>query len=249
MQLFSTGYILFLSILVASITIITYQNPSTYSIISHPYPYSHTNCSPSATASKTVILEASLSSNNNCNPCYAVDEDIITLTFTTAKPSNLPPKIPYPNPNESSSRPLLILNPTQDYRHFICVFSVQNGSICDQNTVTIRQLLSYLFDGNFIYYGTDSQITYYAPITYTYQIEQLSQDRFLLDIQSNHPVQLIAPTRFATDSGSYFSVSVIDVAGNGPCCLTIPLEDSQVLLYNLGSTGNSCIGSPLISKE
>ncbi|MBO5237152.1 MAG: hypothetical protein J6B50_00055 [Lachnospiraceae bacterium] len=243
------------------------KNPGT-SVIGTPCS------SPTSTSSPTVILEASIFSNNNCGPCYAIDEDLITFSFTTATPCQLPAQLSYPSSADSTqsgvcnltnSCTMLLLNPKQDYRHWLCVFRIKNGVLPDQYTITAYQLLDCIFNGDYCYYGNNPRVTYFAPIEYTYRIRPLtasdnpailsesgnlsSVQFYLLEFNSNHPVQFLMPERISNEKENYWSVSVIDAAGNGPCCITIPLEDTEFLLYNLSNMENDCTVFPSFSNE
>lgn len=144
-----------------------------------------------------------------------------------------------------------------DLRHWTLTFRIQNGLLPDQSTITIQTLLYWIFGENYRYYGKSDAITYYAPIHLSYQrssTDHFSTDHsstnhsstnrsfsgtispdssFSFSITANHSLIFLPPEQFITDNGIFWTVSVIDEAGNGPCCISIALESQDTLLYNL----------------
>lgn len=195
-----------------------------------------------------TIWELDISSNNNCNSSYAVDNDWIICTFTTMEPCFLMPVsiALFPSWTDSCTTygsdnpPCQLFHPENDFRHWTCIYQIQNGDIPDQTRITARYFLEEIFHGNYRYYGSNPAVTYYAPIHYSFTLLPLEENittlsantNMQLEIISNHSIDFLPPETFKTDTGTYWSVSVIDQAGNGPCCITISLEDNCCLLYN-----------------
>lgn len=172
---------------------------------------------------------------------------------TTSAMSFTIPVNPLPFPSSSKRTTLYLLNPLQDGRHWICSFPIQNGYLPDQTSLQACQLLNCIFQNGYQYYGRNPCVTYYAPINFQYQITSLDSDAMaspmlsenhtsfdfeILEITSNHPVQLLPPYQYQTESGQVWEFSMIDAAGNGPCAITFLLEDTDVLLYNLTNSEN-----------
>lgn len=195
-----------------------------------------------------TIWNLSISSTNNCNPAYAVDNDRIICTFTTMNPCILvSDSIPFFSVQSDScissgfKKPqCLFFHPENDFRHWTCVYQIQNGDFPDQTSITARFFLEKIFHGNYRYYGPNPAVTYYAPIRYSFTLSGTNETRIIytsgddiqLKITSNHPIEFLPPEEFNVGSRTYWSVSIIDQAGNGPCCITISLEDNSCLLYN-----------------
>lgn len=195
-----------------------------------------------------TIWDLDIASNNNCNSAYAVDNDRIICTFTTMKPCFLiPASISLfssdsgPCISSESGKPYFVLfHPENDFRHWTCIYQIQNGDVPDQTSITARSFLDGIFHEGYRYYGPNPAVTYYAPIRCSFTLDYPEKNRNItaangdiqLEIISNHPIDFLPPEEFKADTGTYWSVSVIDQAGNGPCCITISLEDSCCLLYN-----------------
>lgn len=195
-----------------------------------------------------ILLEASVSSSNRCSPSYAIDNDRIICTFTTLKPwfpsspaLYLPTSQQLPSPcRRSVPTPYVLSHPPNDFRHWTCIDSIQNGEVPDQTPITVYSFLDRIFDGAYRYDGPDSAVTYYAPLHYSYLLhypedtdENTSQDTPLqLEIISNHSMEFLPYETYEAGTGTYWSLPVIDAAGNGPCCIIISLEDADFLLYN-----------------
>ncbi len=175
-----------------------------------------------------------------------------TINTSSAMSLTIPVNsLPFPSPNKGTT--LYLLNPLQDGRHWICSFSIQTGYLPDQASIQACQILNCIFQNGYQYYGRNPCITYFAPILFHYQITSLDSDAMdspmlpenhtafnykILEITSNHPVKLLPPYQYQTESGQVWEFSMIDAAGNGPCAITFLLEDTDVLLYNLTNSEN-----------
>lgn len=199
-----------------------------------------------------TILELSIASDNNCNSAYAIDNDLIICEFTTLEPCYLTsaaeppasgylrllPSLPSPDPH------CILFHPPNDFLHWTCIYRIQNGDVPDQLPITGRSFLDWLFDGNYRYYGTDPAVIYYAPIHYSFTVSYVdtangnlsSRPAVQLEIRSNHPIEFLPYEDFISEGRAYRSIPVIDTAGNGPCCITISLEDTGSILYNFNRT-------------
>ncbi len=202
--------------------------------------------SPAATVSEQIpiITEVTLNSNNLCNPGYAIAGDRITCTFTTIRPCNLtfsPDNTtikPPPAANSAPETSPLLTNPFGNQTHWICTFTIPEGMIPDQSIITGKDILNKLFPGGYLYYGENPSIIYYAPLRIDYQCVPVFPQSHFLHIKSNHPVELLPPDYYRDERGYFCCISLIDVAGNGPLGITIPLEAGDILLYNLNDTEN-----------
>ncbi len=179
-------------------------------------------------AEPVLILSAECISNNLCRPDYLIDNDRITLQFTTKLPCQ---------PFKDGS--WYLFNPQNDSRHWVCVFFISNGLLEDQQQLFLTDLLKLLFP-SFQYYGTNPSLIYFAPLSLNYSLTSSSSPDstdtsacYLLTLYTNHKAQLLPPQEVLTESGVCKEFSVIDAAGNGPCCIRILLEDNAILLYNL----------------
>lgn len=170
-----------------------------------------------------LILSASCSSSNLCNPSYLIDNDNIILQFETAAPCQ-----------PASGSFWYLFNPQNDNRHFTCIFLISHGLLSDQQVLLLTDLLYLLFP-KYQYYGANPALTYFAPLTLSYSFFPLPNliSHYQLTLTPNHAAHLLSPQQVYTESGFYQEFSVIDAAGNGPCCIRIPLEDNAILLYNL----------------
>lgn len=171
-------------------------------------------------SSLPTVISLQLYSSNLCNPSFAVDNDLITCEFTLANPCYL---------LEDFDMPVGYLFHMQpDLRHWSFVFRIQNGCLPDQAKITADALLNQLFNGNYRYFGNCNDITYFAPIEISYQASEST-----FEIHGNHSLLFLPPEQITIENKDFWSVSVIDAAGNGPCCITVPLESPDTLLYNL----------------
>ena len=195
-----------------------------------------------------TVWELDISSNNNCNSAYAVDNDRIICTFTTMEPcfpipafTSLFSSRSGPCISSESEKPhFLLFHPENDFRHWTCIYQIQNGDVPDQTSIMARFFLDEIFHEGYRHYGPNPAVTYYAPIRFSFTIHYPEKNKNItavnrdiqLEIISNHPIDFLPPEEFKADTRTCWSVSVIDQAGNGPCCITISLEDNCCLLYN-----------------
>lgn len=201
-----------------------------------------------------TILELSIFSSNLCNSAYAIDNDLIICCFTTMKPCFLtPPPAHDPTtasqPQTVSHAPdtsYILCNPQHDFRHWFCIYRIQNGEVPDQTLITAQAVLDQIFREGYRYYGRNPSVRYFAPIQYSVSYpapanhDLMADSAFQITIRSNHPLEFLTPEIYRTESAAFWTVSVIDAAGNGPCCIMIPLEDADILLYNFKNVKDNC---------
>lgn len=177
-----------------------------------------------------VILELRLFSSNNCHTSYAIDCDQITLEFTTATPC-------YSLLSIWLEEGTLLCNPIGDFQHWSYHFEIQNHDLQDQECLRAETLLYRLFPNGYLYYGSNPSITYFAPLELCYSVYPFDEDQNLpiatdtpmLKLYANHPVQFLQPETFEQNGVLYLGLSIIDQAGNGPCCVVVPLNREQLL--------------------
>lgn len=186
-----------------------------------------------------TVLELQLYSSNACDPLLAVDNDQIICEFTLAEPCLLHFKS---TADHEASGYLYCMQP--DLQHWRFIFRIQNGLLPDQGRIRARSLLNWIFCGNYRYYGTCNDILYLAPLEITFQVSrpdtqatqwQTSPVYLTVTVTGNHSLIFLPPEQIYTEAGCAWTISVIDAGGNGPCCITVPLESPDTLLYNLTS--------------
>lgn len=177
-----------------------------------------------------VILDLRLFSNNNCHSSYAIDCDRITLEFTTATPC-------YSLRSVRPEDDVLLCNPSGDLRHWSYHFEIQYHDLPDQECLRAETLLNRLFPNGYLYYGSNPSITYFAPLELSYsvypfdreQILPIATDTPMLKLYANHPVRFLQSETFEQNGVCYLGISIIDQAGNGPCCVVVPLDREQLI--------------------
>lgn len=216
-----------------------------------------------------TILELQLYSNNACSSHLAVDNDRITCEFTLAEPCydiNLltgnfaspgylfctrPDRrhwcfvLPiqnacYPDQSRITADTLL----SQIFPETYCYYGACND-ITYLAPINIHYQISHL-DSSFrsrqvpaLSPAPSPDVPFVSissrPLTSTLQAEP----NYSITITGNHPLIFLPPEQIFTETECCWSISVIDEGGNGPCCITIPLESPDTLLYNLTSL-DSC---------
>lgn len=212
-----------------------------------------------------TILELQLFSNNACNPLLAVDNDQVILEFTLAAPcysgAISSPIFPLPGylfclrpdlrhwcfvfqiqngwlPDQSriTAEGLLRQIFSGHYRYY--------GSCNAITYLAPIEAACQVFDSDSRLLPPTASASLLPPPPDISSISvsgQAPSSSLLHDpvcsivVTGNHALTFLSPEQIHTKTGSYWTISVTDEGGNGLCCITVPLESPETLLYNLTS--------------
>lgn len=185
-----------------------------------------------------IISELSFSSTNLCHPTYAIDTDIISLSFTTSKPLFL-------HNHLWNSQLLQIISLDSSNTHWNITWQVSSNTLLDGQILTATDWLNAIFSKDeYVINSTNGRasiqqsIQYFAPIEVeaisftphtSWQCMNLNSALSPLYLQVNHPVSIVSSTIHTESTPTYltseqesmqaqyiYSFSIIDAAGNGP---------------------------------
>lgn len=163
-----------------------------------------------------VITRCVITSSNLCDTSYAISGDLITCEVWTAENESLPP-LPHVFPEEK------LFFSAGDTHHFYYVFRI-NDQWHDQACISSYELLQLLYPQGFHYYDAqwkEHGVVYYAPLQVDYSVER---EPWSIRVTTNHPVLDDCTHIYYGLEDSYMYVELVDVAGNGPIRIRVPLE-------------------------